>query len=61
LRDDADLEPVALHEFGDDAGGEVGLAGAGRALDGEVGVVEVEHGRGDGRDVILIDGSGERA
>ena len=41
LGDDADLPGVLRHELGDDVRREVGLAGAGRALHGEVRVVEV--------------------
>ena len=59
LRGDTD-PPAVGDEPGDDPGGDVRLARAGRALDREVGVVEVRQGRHEGVDVpsvTVLDGS----
>ena len=51
LRGDAHRPAVLEHEARDDARGDVGLAGAGRPLDGQVGVVGGEQGGLDGVEV----------
>ena len=61
LRADADPPAVVAHEVGDDPGADVGLAGAGRALDRDVGVVHVEQGGRDGPHVAVVAGSRRRA
>ena len=44
----------AAHQPGNDVGADVGLAGARRSLDGEVGTIQVLQRTGDGRDVVGI-------
>ena len=53
LRDDADAPAVLPHQGRDDVRGKVGLAGAGRPLHGEVGVVEPEQTGRDGAHAVV--------